>query len=202
MICLELDYRKLCIDLFGTDNAEELKKIAATLNVKNPRKAGRKRKLSNDDVNQIRILKDNGVTINEIAKRYNTSRQIISKYLNSDDKIADGCTLRITYMNQETPCTVIDVDFMNERILIQNKTDDLIHRAFGINEQPTWDDFEIFLRDRCFPETRGNKKSILRSLGLDYYDPLAIVEKTQGRISEDNLWMKFKYYPRKDLTNA
>lgn len=201
-MCLELDYRKLCVDLFGTDNAEELKKIAATLNERNPRNAGRKRKLSNDDVNQIRILKDNGVTINEIAKRYNTSRQIISKYLNSDDKIADGCTLRITYMNQETPCTVIDVDFMNERILIQNKTDDLIHRAFGINEQPTWDDFEIFLRDRCFPETRGNKKSILRSLGLDYYDPLAIVEKTQGRISEDNLWMKFKYYPRKDLTNA
>lgn len=199
---MELDYRKLCIDLFGTDNADELKKIAATLNEKNPRKAGRKRKLSNDDVDQIRILKENGVTINEIAKQYKTSRQIISKYLNENERISDGCTLRITYMNQETPCTVIDVDFMNERIMIQNKTDDLIHRAFGINEQPTWDDFEIFLRDRCFPETRGNKKSILRSLGLDYYDPLAIVEKTQGRISEDNLWMKFKYYPRKDLTNA
>lgn len=199
---MELDYRKLCIDLFGTDNAEELKKIAATLKEKNPRNAGRKRKLSDDDVNRIRKLKANGVTINEIAKQYKTSRQIISKYLNDNERISDGCTLRITYMNQDAPCTVIDVDFMNERILIQNKTDDLIHRAFGVNEQPTWEDFEIFLRDRCFPETRGNKKSILRSLGLDYYDPLAIVEKTEGRISEDNLWMKFKYYPRKDRANA
>ena len=38
------DYRKLCIDLFGTDNETELKDIAGRL------KGGRKNKLTETDV--------------------------------------------------------------------------------------------------------------------------------------------------------
>ena len=38
-----MDYRKLCLDLFGTDDADELARIARTYKEKNPRKAGRKK---------------------------------------------------------------------------------------------------------------------------------------------------------------
>ena len=112
------------------------------------------------------------------------------------DAPAKGCTMRLTYMFRQHPCTVIDVDFLAQKIWIQNMTDDPVHRAFGIIEHPTWEDFEAFLRERCFPETRGNKKALLRELGLTDYDPLQIVEKTQGRMADDDLWLKFRYMER------
>lgn len=189
------DYRKLCLDFFGTDDVTELKRIADAINQKNPRNAGRKKLFTQEEIDAIRKQVEEGTTINEIAKKYGTSRQIISKYVNEQPN--PGCTMRITYMHRTNPCTVIDVDFLRKKVYVSNKTDDLLHRAFGINENPTWGDFEQFLTDRCFPITRGNAKELLRELGTDGYDPLQIVEKTRGRMAEDNQWMKFKYYPVK-----
>ena len=79
--------------------------------------------------------------------------------------------------------------------MIQNKTNDMLHRAFGVIEEPTWDDFETFLKDRCFPSTRGDIKELLNALQLSSYDPMQIVEKMRGKTAEDNLWIKFNYYP-------
>ena len=188
-----MDYRKLCLELFGTDDVDELTKIAQIYREKNSRKAGRKKKFTAEDVQTIRSLLENGMTMQEAAKRFNTSRQIIGKYLN--EKPAEGYTLRMTYMYQQHPCTIIDVDFLNQRVMIQNKTKDMLHRAFGVVEHPTWDDFETFLKERCFPATRGNAKEILKQLQLTSYDPLQIVEKTRGRTAEDDMWLKFHYYP-------
>lgn len=188
-----MDYRKLCLELFGTDDVDELTKIAQVHREKNPRKAGRKKKFTAEDVQTIRSLLENGMTMQEVAKRFNTSRQVIGKYLN--EKPAEGYTLRMTYMYQQHPCTIIDVDFLNQRIMVQNKTNDMLHRAFGVVEHPTWDDFETFLKERCFPATRGNAKEILKQLQLTSYDPLQIVEKTRGRTAEDDMWLKFHYYP-------
>lgn len=190
-----MDYRKLCVDLFGTDDVAELTKIARTLKERNPRNAGRKKKFTPEDVERMRNFLEGGMTVNEVAERFQTSRQVIGKYLN--EKPAEDCTLRMTYMYRQHPCTVIDVDFLNRKIQIQNKTGDMLHRAFGVIEAPTWDDFETFLKDRCFPATRGNAKRILQELQLMDYDPLQIVEKTRGRIAEDEMWLKFTYYPRK-----
>ena len=188
-----MDYHKLCLDLFGTDDVNELKRIARAYREKNPRKAGRKKKLTAEDVQTIRGLLENGMTVNQVAERFQTSRQVIGKYLN--EKPAKGYTLRITYMYQQHPCTIIDVDFFNQRVMVQNKTKDVLHRAFGVTKAPTWDDFEVFLRERCFPATRGNVKDLLKQLQLTSYDPLQIVEKTRGRTVEDDMWLKFNYYP-------
>ena len=188
-----MDYRNLCLELFGTDDVNELTRIAQTYKQKNSRKAGRKKKFTAEDVQTIRTLIENGMTVNDVAERFKTSRQIIGKYLN--EKPADGYTLRITYMYHQHPCTVIDVDFLNQRVTVQNKTKDILHRAFGVVEHPTWDDFELFLKDRCFPATRGDAKAILKDLQLTSYEPLQIAEKTKGRTAEDDMWMKFHYYP-------
>lgn len=193
-----MDYHKLCLDLFGTDDVNELERIARTYREKNPRKAGRKKKFTAEDVQTIRSLIENGMTVNQVAERFQTSRQIIGKYLN--EKPAKGYTLRITYMYQQHPCTIIDVDFLHQRVMIRNKTKDVLHRAFGVTKAPTWDDFEVFLRDRCFPATRGNVKDLLKQLQLTSYDPLQIVEKTRGRTAEDDMWLKFNYYPMEEET--
>ena len=122
-----MDYRELCLDLFGTDDVNKLTEIARIYKEKNPRKAGRKKKFTVEDIQTIRGLLENGMTVNEVAKRFQTSRQVIGKYLNQ--KPAEGYTLRITYMYRQYPCTIIDVDFFNQRVMVQNKTKDVLHRA-------------------------------------------------------------------------
>jgi len=187
-----MDYRNLCIELFGTDDVTELRLIAEKVKT-NARGAGRKKKFTYEEVQDIREQIENGMTVNEAAAVYGTSRQVISRYINETPP--KGYTLRMTYMYKQYPCTTIDVNFLDQKIRIQNKTKDPLHRAFGVVENPQWDDFEYFIADRCFPESRGNAKEILKELQLDSYDPLQIIEKTGGRMAEDNMWIRMKYYP-------
>jgi len=186
---MKTDYRRLCVELFGTDNVDELRRIAERAAKK--RNAGRKKKFTKAEVQDILEMYKNGETMKEIAKKFGTSRQIISKYLN--EKPHDGYMLRLFYMHKTKPCTIIDVDFLNRRVRIQNKTEDILKRAFGVKNEPTFDDFEQFLLERCVPETRGNIKDILGDIQLTHYDPLQIAEKTGGRIADDDMWLKFVY---------
>lgn len=191
------DYRQLCLELFGTDDVIELKRLAASIKQKNSRHAGRKKKFTEADVADIRTLLVEGATLDELACRYQTSRRVLIKYLNHPPE--KGYTMRLAYMYRQKPCTVIDVDFARQKVKIQNRTQDVLLRAFGVNEQPTWEDFEIFLAERCFPQSRGLLKAELRRLGLESYDPLQIVEKTKGRTAEDDMWLKIQYYPERKV---
>lgn len=100
--------------------------------------------------------------------------------------------LRLWYMCRDLPCTVIDVDERNRKIRIQNYMTGCMMRAFGINEQPTFDDYKEFLKSRCFPETRDKMKLVLKELDLPFYDPLMIIEKTEGRMAEDDFWIRIE----------
>lgn len=193
---MTVDYKQLCQDLFGTADVDALRQIADKLHKENPRNAGRKPKFSAEDVEKMKKMRQDGQGMDQIAKAFHTSRQIVSKYLNA--KPEPGYTMRMTLMYQTRPCTVIDVNFLNQEIKIQNFTNDPLHRAFGCIENPNWQDFEYFLQDRCFPATRGNVKHLLKAIGEPAYDPLAILEKTKGRMAEDHLWIKFNYYDGND----
>ena len=185
------DYRALCVELFGTDEEEELRKIAKKLNQGKDNHAGRKRMFTDKDIRDIKRLRAQGTLIKKIAEKYHTSRQVVSKYLSPP--LRGSYTMRLTYMFGHTPCTTIDVDFQHEQIRIQNQTPDILHRAFGAVESPTWADFQQFLADRCIPPTRGMMKETLSDLGVTSYDPLQIIEKTKGRVADDELWLKIKY---------
>ncbi len=97
--------------------------------------------------------------------------------------------LRINYMYKEQLCTRIEVDEQTEKIEIENYNDHVMFRAFGRNTAPTYQDFQDFLESRCFPRTRDKMKAILEDLNLPFYDPLMIIEKTQGRMAEDDFWL-------------
>lgn len=108
-----MDYRKLCVELFGTDDEATLRKIAAEYRKKNTRNAGRKRKISDDDIRKMRAMRNAGTSMQELARTFGLSRQTVERYLNT--AAGDGCTMRITYMFRRQPCTVIDVDFLTKR---------------------------------------------------------------------------------------
>ena len=64
---MEVDYKKLCIDLFGTDKPDELKKISDKTQHKS--KSGRKPVLSEDDKNEICRLRSEGMQTANIARK-------------------------------------------------------------------------------------------------------------------------------------
>ena len=98
--------------------------------------------------------------------------------------------LRLYYMFENTVCTIIDIDEVNRSVAIKNYTSNPQFRAFGINTEPTFEDYEEFLESRCFPRSRDKIKLELERLGIPFYDPLLIIEKTEGRMAEDDFWIK------------
>ena len=100
--------------------------------------------------------------------------------------------IRLYYMYKQTICTVIDVNEMQRKIQIYNYTDNVMFQAFGVNEEPTYEEYLEFLESRCFPESRDKMKLILKDLNLPFYDPFMIIEKTEGRMAEDEFWIKIE----------
>ncbi|MBQ8933866.1 MAG: helix-turn-helix domain-containing protein [Lachnospiraceae bacterium] len=94
--------------------------------------------------------------------------------------------LRLLYKYHDVICTLIDVDELRQLVQIKNYTSNLLFRAFGVNESPDYQDYRDFLESRCFPRERDKMKLILRELDLPFYDPLMIIEKTGGRMAEDD----------------
>lgn len=167
-----------------------------------------------NDIKRIReMLK---MTQKEFASFVNTSKRTIERWESSNEKINGPIVpllnfirnnldyiekikipekelpLRLYYMNKQNICTIIDVDVMKQKIKIKNYTNNLIYRAFGRNENPTFKDYEDFLKSRCFPETRDKLKLVIEDLNLPFYDPFLIIEKTEGRMADDDFWIKIE----------
>ena len=100
--------------------------------------------------------------------------------------------LRLWYMYQHKPCTLIDVNEMEQKVHIINYTDNLMFRAFGKVENPDYKMYEEFLESRCFPANRDKMKLVLKDLDLPFYDPLMIIEKTAGKMAEDDFWRRIE----------
>ena len=100
--------------------------------------------------------------------------------------------LRLFYYYKESLCTVIDVNEPSRKIAIKNFVRNPIFCAFGVNNAPTFRDYEEFLESRCFPRSRDKMKIILRDLGLPFYDPFLIIQKTKGKMAEDDFWIEIE----------
>lgn len=100
--------------------------------------------------------------------------------------------LRLWYGQGEDIYTIIDVSPPQRRVTVYNYTKDLMRRAFGKIESPTYEQYEAFLESRCFPRSRDKMKLMLEELDLPFYDPLMIVEKTEGRMADDDFWLRIE----------
>lgn len=98
--------------------------------------------------------------------------------------------LRLLYMQNGDINTVIDVDLINRKVSFKNYTNNIIKRAFGNRENVTYEEYEKFLESRCFPATRDKMKIELERLGVPFYDPYLIIEKTKGRMAEDDFYIE------------
>lgn len=105
-------------------------------------------------------------------------------------QLARGHQIRILRLyDGDVLCSTIYVDITEQTVMVENQAVPPIKTAFGNNPIPTWDDFQRFLAERCIPRQRAGLREYLEALGLDEYDPLAIIEKTGGRMAEDQQWL-------------
>lgn len=102
---------------------------------------------------------------------------------------------RLRFYDIDRLCTTIYADFTDETLEVENHISDSVKTAFGNNSLPDWTDFQAFLQERCVPKERAGLREYLETLGLDEYDPLAIIGKTDGRMAEDNQWLEVKMMP-------
>lgn len=179
--------------LFGTSDLEVLARIAQQVEAgrNNPRGAGRKRRFSLQDVVNMKALQKAGVTQAAIAKQYGTSRQTVSAGFRRLQDFTDhpAADMRIFYMHGNQLCSIINVDHRREKIDVQNVTEKPLLTAFGVKKEPLWEDYQRFLRERCFPESRAHSRQILRDMDLSFFDAENIIEKTLGKVAGDQHWM-------------
>lgn len=102
---------------------------------------------------------------------------------------------RLRFYDSDKLCTTIYADFTDQTLAAENHADDPVKTAFGNNPLPDWEDFQDFLQERCIPKERAGLREYLEALGLGGYDPLAIIEKTGGRMAEDQQWIEMEKLP-------
>ena len=95
-------------------------------------------------------------------------------------------------MNEENQImTSVYINPITKKVKIKNFTDDIMDRAFGVNEKPTYEDVLKFFESRTFPRNRVSINDILESMGLKEYDPYLMCKKLQGRTEQDNFYIDF-----------
>ena len=98
--------------------------------------------------------------------------------------------LQVQFYHGDSLCTTILADETAEKVLIENHTSDPLYTAFGVNNNPDWQDYQSFLEERCIPKSRAGLQEYLNAIGVDEYHPLEIIRKTKGRMAEDRSWLE------------
>ena len=164
--------------------AKERDELRAAINVAK-RKKGRPG-LSTEKKAKICTLYQQGNSMRQTAQKAGVSLGTVSNVI---DEAKKSSRIVYVYMDRKKPATLLDIYPAINRLEIWNFTDDLISRAFGSREKPSWQEYEQFLEDRCMPRTRYGIKKELEHMGLDSYDPFQIVEITKGRVYGDGQWL-------------
>lgn len=84
----------------------------------------RKNSFTDPQLANILALQKQGVKITEIAKKYHVSRQTIYSQIKRVHNFSEDpdVKMRMYFMNRDYLCTMIDIDFLHEKIYIKNYT--------------------------------------------------------------------------------
>ena len=134
-------------------------------------------------------------TQRELLLSFNGEKIILEPRLSTEDfaaqKQTQGHALhKILFYDNATLCSTIYADFTDQTLAVANHITDPVKTAFGNNPLPSWQDLQAFLEERCIPRQRSGLREYLEAIDVSEYDPLAIIQKTAGRMAEDQQWLK------------
>ena len=170
--------------------------------------------ITGEDIKKVRALL--GMTQKEFASFVRSSKRTVENWESNNNTISGPIVplveillrkpelaaklmvpnkekgLRLWYMYENTVCSVIDVNELERSVKVYNYIDNPLYRAFGVNMEPNYEDYEEFIESRCFPRNRDKIKLELKKLDIPFYDSIMIIEKTEGRMAEDHFWIKLE----------
>ncbi len=106
-------------------------------------------------------------------------------------EIKDHC---MHFMCEDKIICDVWYNYNTGKVRFKNYTNDWLLLPFGNrndNAELTTDALDLALREYVFDETRYDCKKLLKSMGLDVYDPFQIVRKTHGVLTNSDCWIKF-----------
>jgi len=106
--------------------------------MKNERGAGRKSKISEEEFVRIYKRYENGESIAKLAGENGVSRQALSKRISAYVGMLNS-DVRIEYMIDDECATLIEINPVKESVHIVNYARRLSMRAFGTDEEPSWE---------------------------------------------------------------
>ena len=145
--------------------------------------------IPNSWIEQLGISEEN----REIELSFNGSeitvrrKQTMQEYKDTHNR---NKLLQLQFFHGDSLCTTILADETAEKVLIENHTSDPLYTAFGVNNNPDWQDYQNFLEERCIPKSRAGLQEYLNAIGVDEYNPVEIIRKTKGRMAEDQSWLE------------
>ncbi len=141
-------------------------------------------------------LEEMGITdeCRELALSFDGTRITLSRRISGPDfavqqNMLDHDVRILRLYDGEELCSSIYADLTSQMVVVENQAVSPVKTAFGNNALPDWGDFQEFLSERCIPRQRSGLREYLETLGLEEYDPLAIIEKTGGQMAEDQQWL-------------
>lgn len=117
----------------------------------NERNAGRKPKIDDDTIRMIQKRIGDGESVSSLASEYGVTRQALYKRLND---LCSDREIQLDYYVDDELCSILFFDVKKEKIRLVNYSAALSKRAFGYNDDPTFDDLQGFL-DREYIRSKG-----------------------------------------------
>ena len=117
-----------------------------------------------------------------------TRKLSLAEFLEASHRAGHKVLLLSCYSG-DALCARIAADETKKTVCVENLAADCLKLPFGNNKNPIWEDYLYFLESRCIPRTRAGLREYLETIGVDHYDPLEIIQKTQGRMAEDAIWL-------------
>ncbi len=160
--------------------------------MKNTRNAGRKPIIDNCSLDEIISRSLQGESISSLAAEFGVSRQALYKRIRSSTESEKN--ICIDYYSGDKKATRIEVDFAHEKIHVLNYAIKISERAFGINSNPSWEDFEDFLWQKLLLSAGLSGDSSLKQFWVnetakDYFSLEDIVDCENTGLKSDDCFI-------------
>lgn len=138
--------------------------------MRNERNAGRKPKLSGEELKELYRRWKAGESGSLLAAEAGISRQALYKHFRE----MEYKPVRIDYITGDELVTVIEADFRKEELRIVNYAKELSRLAFGYEQSPRWEEFLSFLENH-----------FLDAAGVDGKDTFLLCENNRSFSLDD-----------------
>ena len=110
----------------------------------NERNAGRKPRITDEQLSEIKERYDKGESLSSLAAEYSVTRQALHKRLNTQSQQP----VTISWLEDGQVVSQTEVDFKRRGLVLANYAVEISKLPFGFDNNPTWNQFIKVLEEK------------------------------------------------------